>query len=137
MARESKAALAARAAKIVARLKRAYPDAHCELDFRNPYQLLVATILSAQCTDARVNLVTPEVFRRWPDATSLAAARPGDVEAVAGGTAQRAGLHGERGAAHGAGENADDAGEARGRGHGGRHRVRRAPPSTGIMQPVR
>ncbi len=82
MARESKAALAARAAKILARLKRAWPDAHCELDFRNPYQLLVATILSAQCTDARVNMVTPEVFRRWPDATALAAARPEDVEAV-------------------------------------------------------
>ncbi len=82
MPRESKAALAARAGKILAQLKRAYPDAHIELDFHNPYQLLVATILSAQCTDVRVNMVTPEFFRRWPDAPALAAATPEEVEAV-------------------------------------------------------
>ncbi|MGH7560640.1 MAG: endonuclease III, partial [Gemmatimonadales bacterium] len=80
--RESRAALATRAAEILARLKAEYPDAHCELDFRTPYELLVATILSAQCTDARVNLVTPEFFRRWPTPRSLAAARPEDVEDV-------------------------------------------------------
>jgi endonuclease III len=60
----------------------AYPEAVCELAFRDPYELLVATILSAQCTDARVNQVTPVVFRRWPDATTLAAAGPTELEAV-------------------------------------------------------
>lgn len=58
----------------------AYPDAWCELRFHNPYQLLVATILSAQCTDARVNQVTPGVFARWPEPRSLAAANPKDLE---------------------------------------------------------
>jgi endonuclease-3 len=57
-----------------------YPDAHCELDFSNPLQLLVATILSAQCTDKRVNLVTPEVFRRYPTAGDYAAADRADLE---------------------------------------------------------
>jgi endonuclease-3 len=80
--RESRAALQARATEIFARLHAEYPDAHCELDYRNPYQLLVATILSAQCTDVRVNLVTPEVFRRWRDARALAAAKPADLETV-------------------------------------------------------
>lgn len=80
--RESRAALKSRAGTIVSRLRKAYPDAHCELDYRNAYQLAVATILSAQCTDARVNLVTPELFRRWPDARSLAAADPGELESV-------------------------------------------------------
>ena len=59
-----------------------YPDAHCELDFATPFQLLVATILSAQCTDKRVNLVTPALFARYPDAAALAAARLEDVEAL-------------------------------------------------------
>ena len=59
-----------------------YPEAHCELEYRNPYELLVATILSAQCTDKRVNLVTPELFRRWPDPRALAVADPGEVESV-------------------------------------------------------
>ena len=72
----------ARARAALRRLKRAYPDAHCALDHRNAYQLLVATILSAQCTDARVNLVTPALFRRWPDAHALAGARQGEVESV-------------------------------------------------------
>jgi endonuclease-3 len=80
VARESKAARRARALEILARLKQEYPDAHCELDHRNPFELLVATILSAQCTDARVNLVTPALFERYPDAASLAAARQEDVE---------------------------------------------------------
>ncbi|MDO8501485.1 MAG: endonuclease III [Gemmatimonadaceae bacterium] len=62
------------ALEILARLKREYPDAHCELDFETPLQLLIATILSAQCTDKRVNMVTPELFRTFPDARALAAA---------------------------------------------------------------
>lgn len=59
--------------------KVAMPDAHSELNFRNPYELLVAVILSAQCTDKRVNMVTPAVFRRWPDLPSMAAASASDV----------------------------------------------------------
>jgi len=57
-----------------------YPDAHCELDFRDPYELLVATILSAQCTDERVNQVTPALFSRFPDAVTLAAADRAELE---------------------------------------------------------
>lgn len=57
-----------------------YPDAHCELDFTTPLQLLVATILSAQSTDRRVNTVTPELFRRYPDAAALAAADRTELE---------------------------------------------------------
>ncbi|MEO7103539.1 MAG: endonuclease III [Gemmatimonadaceae bacterium] len=71
---------AVRAPLIFKRLTRAYPDAHCELDFTNPYQLLVATILSAQCTDKRVNMVTPGLFKRYPDADALAMADPREVE---------------------------------------------------------
>ena len=74
--------LKAHARTIHARLLAAYPDAHCELDYRNPYELAVATILSAQCTDKRVNLVTPELFRRWPDAHALAAAPREEIEQV-------------------------------------------------------
>jgi endonuclease-3 len=62
--RESAAAKAERAKAIFQRLHQAYPDARCALDHANAYQLLVATILSAQCTDARVNLVTPAFFAR-------------------------------------------------------------------------
>lgn len=69
-----------RAPLIFKRLARAYPDAHCELDHTNAYQLLVATILSAQCTDKRVNLVTPALFERYPDAEALAMADPREVE---------------------------------------------------------
>lgn len=61
-------------------LSREYPDAHCELDFENPLQLLVATMLSAQCTDRRVNLVTPALFNRYPDAAALAGARQPELE---------------------------------------------------------
>ena len=68
--------LPAHAAEVLARLKRAHPDAHCELDHETPLQLLVATILSAQCTDKRVNMVTPHVFRTFPTAASLADAEP-------------------------------------------------------------
>jgi endonuclease-3 len=63
-------------------LAKLYPDAKCALDHRTAFELLCATILSAQCTDARVNLVTPELFRRWPDAHALAGAKQGDVESV-------------------------------------------------------
>ena len=80
--RKRRLALQARAKEIFRRLKKRYPDAHCELDHRNAFELLCATILSAQCTDARVNLVTPELFQRYPDAESLAMARPEDVEAI-------------------------------------------------------
>lgn len=80
--RESAEARAARAGRIVAALARDYPEAECALRHENAFQLLVATILSAQCTDARVNMVTPELFRRWPDARALAAARQEDVEKV-------------------------------------------------------
>lgn len=61
-----------RALEILIRLKRLYPDAPCTLNYQTPVQLLVATILSAQCTDQRVNQVTPELFRRFPDAAALA-----------------------------------------------------------------
>jgi endonuclease III len=71
-----------RASEIYRRLTRAYPDAHCALDFSNPFQLTVATILSAQCTDKRVNMVTPELFRRYPAPADLAAADPADVENI-------------------------------------------------------
>jgi endonuclease-3 len=70
------ASLQAHAAEVLARLKRAHPDAHCELDHDTPLELLVATILSAQCTDKRVNMVTPNVFRTFPTAASLADAEP-------------------------------------------------------------
>jgi endonuclease-3 len=61
-------------------LQRAYPGATCALAHSNPYQLLVATILSAQCTDTRVNMVTPELFRRFPNCASLARAVPAELE---------------------------------------------------------
>ncbi len=73
---------AAYAAKLYDQLSSTYPDARCALDHRNAFELLVATILSAQCTDKRVNLVTPELFARYPDARSLAGARQEDVEAL-------------------------------------------------------
>lgn len=71
-----------RALEILTRLKRLYPDAVCTLDYETPVQLLVATILSAQCTDERVNKVTPELFRKYPDAPSLASANPEDIVAL-------------------------------------------------------
>ena len=61
-------------------LKKAHPGARCSLDYRNAFELLVATILSAQCTDERVNRTTPEVFRRWPDAKALAEADLPELE---------------------------------------------------------
>lgn len=78
----TKSARQAIAAVTLERLAALYPDAHCELDFRNAFELLGATILSAQCTDARVNTVTPVLFARYPDPASLAAAEPADVEEI-------------------------------------------------------
>jgi endonuclease-3 len=72
--------LAGRAKKIIRKLRLAWPDAHCALHHRNPLQLLVATILSAQCTDARVNLVTPALFETYRTAAEFAAAPPGELE---------------------------------------------------------
>lgn len=69
-----------RATEVLARLKRVYPVAICELTHDNPFQLLAATILSAQCTDVRVNIVTPSLFAQFPDAESLAVADIGRVE---------------------------------------------------------
>ena len=68
--------------KLISRLKRAYPDAECALTHGNPYHLLVATILSAQCTDARVNMVTPKLFARFPDAKRMGEAEPAELEEI-------------------------------------------------------
>lgn len=73
---------AVRAPEILTRLRAAYPDARCALEYRNAYELLAATILSAQCTDARVNLVTPVLFQRYPTPETLARARQSDVEEI-------------------------------------------------------
>ena len=69
-------------AAVARRLAKCYPQAHCSLDFASPFQLLIATILSAQCTDKRVNAVTGSLFDRWPTAAALAAASQAEVEAV-------------------------------------------------------
>lgn len=69
-----------RAPELLERLGALYPHATCSLDWRTPYELLVATMLSAQCTDARVNLVTPALFERFPDAAAAAAVEPAAVE---------------------------------------------------------
>jgi endonuclease-3 len=71
-----------RAVAVAARLTEEYPEAICELHHDTPFELLVATILSAQTTDARVNMVTPELFDRYPDAPSLAAADPAELEEI-------------------------------------------------------
>lgn len=80
MPRESKKARAERAARIVRGLFAAHPDARCELEHSTPYELLVATILSAQCTDKRVNAVTPGLFARYPTVREMAGADIEDVE---------------------------------------------------------
>lgn len=79
---ETPADLRQRIGRIMKHLRETYPDARCALDHLNPYQLLVATILSAQCTDKRVNMVTPALFARYPDARALAAADPVELEGL-------------------------------------------------------
>lgn len=73
---------AGRAKEVMVRLAGLYPGAECELTHSNPYELLAATILSAQCTDARVNMVTPALFARYPTPHDLAEANPADVEEI-------------------------------------------------------
>ena len=80
MARETNEAKTVRVKKIIAGLKRAYPDAHCELDFSNPLELLIATILSAQCTDKRVNVVTADLFKKYRSAADYADADAAALE---------------------------------------------------------
>jgi len=79
--RETVVARRGRARTILTRLQKAYPDAKIALDFSTPLELLIATILSAQCTDERVNMVTPGLFRTYPTAHALAAADPAKLEA--------------------------------------------------------
>lgn len=81
-AAKSQAAKKQRTLEILLRLKRLYPEAPCTLNYTTPVQLLVATILSAQCTDERVNLVTPALFARFPDAQALADAELSEIEAL-------------------------------------------------------
>jgi endonuclease III len=71
-----------RATAIASRLVDEYPEAVCELDHRSPFELLTATVLSAQTTDARVNMVTPALFARYPDAAALAGADPAELEEI-------------------------------------------------------
>ena len=80
MPRESLADKIQRTQKIISALKRTYPTAHCELNFENPLQLLIATILSAQCTDKRVNIVTAELFKKYKTAKDFAEAPLPDIE---------------------------------------------------------
>lgn len=82
MAEETRIALVRRARKINRALAETYPYAHCELDYENAWQLLVATVLSAQTTDLRVNQVTPGLFAKYPRPADLAGAEPADVEAL-------------------------------------------------------
>jgi endonuclease III len=80
MAKESNAAKVARTARIAARLQAAYPQAHCELNFTHPLELLVATILSARCTDKQVNVVTARLFRKYRRAADYASADPAELQ---------------------------------------------------------
>jgi endonuclease III len=80
--RESKTARKQRTLQILARLREMYPDSRCSLDHRSPFQLLAATVLSAQCTDALVNRVTPALFAAYPTPEALRAADAADVEAL-------------------------------------------------------
>ncbi|WP_315095432.1 endonuclease III [uncultured Cellulomonas sp.] len=79
---ESPLARTRRARRVDRALAVRYPDARCELDFRSPFELLVATVLSAQTTDVRVNLTTPVLFARYPDAAALAGADPEELEEI-------------------------------------------------------
>ena len=80
MPRETESARAGRTQRVIAALTKTYPDAHCELDHTNPLELLVATILSAQCTDKRVNLVTADLFRKYRTAAAYAGAPAAELE---------------------------------------------------------
>src|SRR5690242_8979794 len=80
MPRETVAAKKERTMKIIAALQRTYPDAHCELNFSNPLELLIATILSAQCTDKRVNIVTAELFKKYRTAADYVSAPASELE---------------------------------------------------------
>lgn len=80
--REKAADREARALRLLDGLRELYPDAECALSYRSAYELLAATILSAQCTDERVNLVTPDLFRRYPDPAAMAEAEQSDLEAA-------------------------------------------------------
>lgn len=80
MSRETLSEKTARTGRILAVLRKTYPDAHCELQHSNPLELLIATILSAQCTDKRVNLVTPALFRKYRSAADYANAVPAELE---------------------------------------------------------
>lgn len=80
MPRETPEAKAARTKKIIAGLRKAYPTAHCELNHSNPLELLVATILSAQCTDKRVNIVTADLFKKYRSAADFAKADLAELE---------------------------------------------------------
>jgi endonuclease-3 len=80
--RIAKIDMAAHSREVFARLRKAHPNAHCELDHETPLRLLVATILSAQCTDKRVNMVTPVLFKTYPTAASLADARQEHLEEI-------------------------------------------------------
>jgi endonuclease III len=79
---ETRLGLVRRARRMNRILAETYPDAHCELNFESPFQLLVATVLSAQTTDVRVNLTTPELFAKYPTPEDMAAANPEDLEGV-------------------------------------------------------
>jgi endonuclease III len=81
MPRETPQARSARARKIMAGLRKAYPEAHCELNYSNPLELLIATILSAQCTDKQVNIVTADLFRKYRRADDYAQAAPEELAA--------------------------------------------------------
>src|SRR5258708_5815483 len=80
--KETAAQKKSRTKTIIQRLKRYYPDAHCALDHSNPLELLIATILSAQCTDERVNIVTKTLFPRFRTARAYAEAAPEELENI-------------------------------------------------------
>jgi endonuclease-3 len=80
MPRETNEARAKRAGRIIAGLKKTYPEAHCELNYNNALELLIATILSAQCTDKRVNIVTADLFKKYRSAADFAGAPMADLE---------------------------------------------------------
>lgn len=79
---KGRAAEQERLAQVLDTLDKLYPDAHCELNYNSPFELLIAVILSAQCTDDRVNMITPELFRRYPDPQALAASDPDELERI-------------------------------------------------------